>query len=298
MMSEAIVTDVSEEADEVVMSPREALVQEIVEDNLDVRAEIEGVGPEYTEEEPIQDEPIEEDDTITLQVMGKEVVVPRSEVEEAGVRTLQKETAADSKLELAASRERELNQRELDLKAMEDDLLRKQMPVDVEPNEVGKAFADALFEDETVVANTISNITKTQANMAKEVLALKAERELIARERADKEVAEKNGVIKHYHDSYSDISTDPDMHNSLNMRLATVAKENPELTPQEVVDEAASQVYERFGVNTNPHSEAKRNMIKQPKRAAGRKVAVKEPKPKTRSDTIDGMRKLRGVQPY
>jgi hypothetical protein len=298
-MKEAIVTDVSDETSEVVeeiveevveLSPREAMIKEIVTENssedLDDREVVEE--PEEPAEEP---EPLEE--TVTLQVNGEEVVVPRSQVEEAGVRTLQKETAADAKLELAASREQELLLREHELKQMEEDLLVKRDQQEVVPDEVGKAFADALYEDEDLVAKTITTITQS-------IKALEAQNAIAARKAKDQEAAEFEEIKDYYHQTYNDIANDPDMHSGFNRRLTIIGGKNPSYTPRQVVDEAASEVYERFGqkVEPSPNSEAKRKMPRQPKRAAGRKPAVPEKKPKTRSDVIAEMRGKRGVQAW
>ena len=286
-MEEAIVTDVSEEIEDVVeVSPREAMVSNIVAKNSEDRDQI--LDEPEVEPEVIED-PIEE--TVTLQVDGKEVIVPRSQVEEAGVRTLQKETTADARLEYAASREQELVRREQELTAMEEDLLQKRDQQEVEPDEVGKAFADALYEDEDTVAKTITSITQS-------IKALEAENVKTARDRAASKEAENKQVVTYYHNSYQDIANDPDMHNSLNRRLSGIAKDHPEFTPSQVIDEAATEVYERFNGAELSVSETKKKMPRQAKKASGRKPKVPEKKPITRSDVIAGMRGTRGVQAY
>lgn len=299
---EAIVTDVSDEeiveveeiAEEVVpvISPREAMISDIVSENLEAREGFDG-------DEPVGEVEVEgmaeniADETVTLNVDGKEIVVPKSEVEEAGVRTLQKETSADARLELVSSKEKDLLRREEELRALEEDILQKRDLQDLEPDKVGQEFADALYEDEELVAKTITSITQDIASLKKQTAAT-------IKKAQDEEDAKSREVVKYYHTSYEDISKDPDMHNSLNRRLATVAEDNPDFTAQQIIDEAASQVYERFGEkpDPNPQKKAKENMPSRVKKAAGRKAAVPVKQKTTRGDVIDSMRGRRSVNSY
>jgi hypothetical protein len=299
-MKEAIVTDVSDEIEEVVeevISPRDQAMADIVKNTIEDRnLEIGVVEPEVEPEKEPEEDPPEvdppEEETVTLQVNGEEVVVPRSQVEEAGVRTLQKETSADARLEKAASVEAELARREKELEAMEADLLTRDQP-EIEPNDIGKEFADALYEDEGKVAGVITQITQSIAE-------LKAANVSAAKKVEDDKATENARLVKHYHDSYEDIANDADMHSALNRRLSGIAEKDPSLTPSQVVDSAAKEVYEKFGITKvvekkKTPSDIKQDMPKQPKKASGRKVPIPEKKPKTRSDILKQMQSGRGV---
>ena len=295
MAEETIVTDDSEDVVDVVeeLSMRDKLVSSIVEERIETREKPEELlEGELKEEEPIG--VIEDDDTVTLQVNGQEQTVPRSEVLDAGVRTLQKETAADEKLREAALKETALEERAQELARMEEELLEKQNQQKVEADNAGKEFADAITEfDEDKIAEGYTAITAR-------LNAIATAQEKVVAEREFEKQSENEKVIHYYHEQYEDISQDPDMHSSLNRRLAEVSTAHPAFTPQQVIDEAAGQVYKKFGISTGKETpkDVKDKMPRQPRKAAGRKPREPEVKPRQRSDVIASMRGKRGVQAY
>lgn len=239
-------------------------------------------------EEPV----VENDDEVTLVVDGTEMKAPREKVFEAGVRALQKESAADRRLLEASTKEKELKRREEELASMEQDLLSKR---EQEPDDVGREFADAIFTDPETVAKTVSTIARQVQNVSEKVA--RSEQVEVSRRQA-----EMDSVVKHYHGSYLDIASDPDMHHTMNRLMKDVAAEKPELSMTKVIDETAKRVYEKYGKTTEPapdaRKQAKENMPNPVKRASARVAPAPTEKPKTPSEIIDDMRKGRGPRAY
>ena len=241
---------------------------------------------------PVVDEPVVNDDEVTLVVDGTEMKAPREKVFEAGVRALQKESAADRRLLEASTKEKELKRREEELARMEQDLLSKR---EQEPDDVGREFADAIFTDPETVAKTVSTIARQVQNVSEKV----ARSEQIE---VDRRQAEMDSVVKHYHGRYMDIASDPDMHHTMNRLMKDVAAEKPELSKTQVIDETAKRVYHKYGKTTEPapdaRKQAKENMPNPVKRASARVAPAPTEKPKTPSEIIDDMRKGRGPRAY
>jgi hypothetical protein len=296
MKDETIVTDVSEEEQ---LSPRMKAMQSIVAER---KQSEEPEEPEVIEEvEDVEESTIEEPEFVTVTVNGKEKQVEAKKVEEAGgITTYQKMVAADEKLRNAAARESELARREAELARMEASLLEKKKEPEVDPDDIGREFAEALYEDEEKVAKTVTGILKKLGDVektVKEVHDKETQRELKSRE----------DVVKYYHQTYNDISSDLDMHPALNRRLAELANSGESLTPQQMIDKAAAEVYAKFGINReDPDAttkkptpqEVKEKLPTQPRKASTRKAPPPKQEPKKRSDTIAEMRNSRGVHSY
>jgi len=258
-------------------------------------AETEGDDLSTGEEAETPDPGPEDDDFVTLEVSGQQIKKKKEEVLEAGVRTLQKETSADARLRQAAALEAELEERERRLKELEAEHLARRDQEDEEIDEESRAFADAIFTDEEAVAKTFSKLKK-QLNTVTEKMT-EAERE-----RAEKQEKEQKSVVEYYHSNHKAIASDPDMHPALNRRLKIISEQEPNLSPIEIIDRAASEVYERFGVTPEgessiqeqPPENPKKKMVKQPRPASARNTPPPGPKPKTHVDVLDSMRKARG----
>lgn len=278
---DTIVTDVVEKP----LSQRELATQSI----LAART------PESEEDDtPVVDEPQQDDDEITLVVDGTELKAPKEKVLEAGVRALQKESAADKRLREASTKEQALNVREEELRRMEQDLLAKR---DQQPDVTGRAFADAIFTDPEIVATTISTI-------ARQVQDVSAKVEKQEQVEVQKQQSTMQTVFNHYLSTYQDIAADEDMHDAANRRFKQIAAERTPTTAD--VDQIAKDVYQKFGRTTaEPPSDpaavrkqAKENMPAPVKRASARVAPTPAEQPKTLSQKIDDMRRGRGPRAY
>jgi len=294
MAEETIVTDVLEDEVETVeedtkeLTARENLVNDLVSQNIKDRDDEAGPYDEIQDEDEVEE-------TVSIKVNDEEMEVSQDELDDAGsVRTLQKEKAADERLREAAARESTLDQRERELKEMEEQLILKQDQQDVDADDYGKEFADALYEDEDKIAKTITSLHNS-------IKVLQDQNKTREAERVKTKSDENAKVVRHYHKNHNDIASDPDMHMSLTSRLDGVAADNPDFTQTQVIDEAARLVYEKYKVNVEVEDtpeNIKDKMPKRPKTASGRKPRKPEKKPKTYSEVLDGMRKGRGIHSY
>ena len=243
------------------------------------------------------DPPEPEPEQITLKIDGTEVLAPKEKVIEAGVRALQKESAADKRLFEASAKEQALNAREQELRRMEQDLLKKR---DQQPDQVGREFVDAVFSDPDTAAGTISTLARQVQHISDKVA--RVEQTEVA-----KQESVKQSLVQHYHTNYQDIASDEVMNFALNKFRAEVATEDPTLNPIQVVDRAAERVYQKFGRTTvadpeptdaEKRKQAKEKMPAPVKQASARTTPPPEVKPKTPSQIIDEMRRGRGPRAY
>jgi len=228
-----------------------------------------------------------EAELVELKVNGETVEVPRDEVIEAGIATLQKETAAEARLREAAERAEELRikeeqilEREAQLRELEESLTAG------EPTDLGKEFAQAIFDDEDKVAQVISDLDRRVKAVSE------AERRLTEQLEKTK-VKEQQEVIQYYHTKYEDIANDPDMHVVFNSRLARITAENPNIPATEAIDQAASAVKERFTVSR----ETKEKLARHPSPRNVRRPGPEPIKEETLTDVIEEMRQSR-ARPY
>jgi hypothetical protein len=105
-MREAIVQSVNAQRDE-----ENGVEEEVVEETTEVE-EVEEVAEELeesnTQDQEVEESQQEEEELVTIKVDGKEEQVPLSKIKDAGVRTFQKETAADKRLQEISEREKQL----------------------------------------------------------------------------------------------------------------------------------------------------------------------------------------------
>jgi len=283
MEDDTIVTDVIET--EKPLSQREQAMQSILATR----------NPDESQDDIVQpDDTPKEGDEITLKIDGTEVKAPKEKVIEAGVRALQKESAADKRLYEVSAKEQALKQREEELARMEQDLLTKRNQL---PDETGKEFADAIFTDPETVAKTISTI-------ARQVQDVSAKVERVEQTEVKKQQSTLQVVFDHYLTEYQDIAGDEDMHEAANKRFKRIAAQRTPTTAD--VDQIAKDVYQKFGrVTAEPppdpatvRKQAKENMPAPVKRASARVAPTPAEQPKTPSQIIDQMRRGRGPRAY
>ena len=287
MAEDTIVTDESEETAEVV-NPRAAAMNAIAEKVQRDSEEYEE--PEEVEEELPEEDVFQEPKKVKVKVNGEEMEVDEDKIYEAGVRTYQKETAADKRLREAAELEARLKEREERLAQMEQEIIAKN---NEDPDEVSRKFVESLFDDEEEAAREFSKLHKTVQKLSQS----DEQRRKREEERAAKEL---NSATKHYHEQYSDIAGDVDLHAAFNRRLQEEAKNNPDAPASQLVDKAAELVYEKFGKPEEKEEpeNPKEKLVKQPKAASSRRKPPPKEKQKTRSDVLADMRGGRGIQSY
>jgi len=231
-------------------------------------------------EEALISELVPEAAVVSLNVDGETIEVAQDEVLEAGKRALQKESSGEAKLELAAQREADLNDREAELKELELNLRRDSEDT---VTDLGKDFAEAIFEDEEKVAKVISNF---DARLNR----FEQSEKVISQKLASSEEAEKKRLIGYYHGKYKDIASNRDMHAVFSSRMSTIAKSNPEISPIVAIDQAASAVMDLFGETI------KDRMPRQPTTLSKRALSKKEEIIQSDADIIAEMKAGRAGQ--
>lgn len=269
--------------------------EETIEDELE-----EEVVEEDIEEEDLDEEV--EPEILTIKVNGRMVDVEKDKVEAAGgVEAYQKQAAASEKLRQASEREADLNKREAELKELEASLLgqREQDDESELPENVGEKFTEDIFEDGDSAAQIVDNIVDRLGKVEEQSRKVAED----AKKAEENEQAEAQRLLEetnnYYVDNHNDIASDEDLHFSFNRHFNKHLQAGME--PSKAVDKAAEDVRAKFNVTTkkshNP-KDVKKKMNRQPKRASGTKPPPQPEKRKSRVDTLNEMRKSRGVGHY
>jgi hypothetical protein len=225
-----------------------------------------------------------EEKMITVKVDGQEMQVPESQVIEAGIRYVQKDKAADRRLDEATR------------------LLRTAQEA-ATPKKEEKPLPDM---DEAELANRIRNGTDEEAQEAMRILK--------GREQATpEEVAQAvegrvlmkidhQNAISWFQNEYKEIVSDPYL---LNIAIAEEARlrGNGDVRPfkevyQDVGDSIRKKLQEWKGgkpsVSTSTSKQERKSEITNLPAASVRQQPKEQPKPKTAAQTIEDMRKARG----
>lgn len=292
--------EVETEETEQPLSQRDEVVKRIQERERQEREPAEE--EEEDLEEEIEDEPEPEEpevEYVTVTVNGREQKVEKSKVLEQGIKTYQKESAADLRLREAAERQRELDRREAELRQ----LLEKTQAPDNQVSELKERLSKALLEDEEEAATIIADAVAYMQDLDNRTKALAEDygrsKEIISKQQR----SEREKLQSLFKREFSDLAQDPFLANKVNARTAEILAESPDMPHDEIVLKAGNEVREYlaglFGKEEAPEPDpetVKRKMPRQPKRAAGRKPGKEEPRPKTTAEIIADMAQKRS--PY
>ena len=293
---ETIVTDISEEKEELEQTPeptgRDAVMQAILNGRVAEQEEEAAIleGPEEPEEE-LEDTDHIEDEFTTVKVNGRVYEVETEKVEQAGgVEAYQRNAAASEKqrqfAEEEARRKADLDRREKQLAEMERKLLNPDPPPQNDNGEFGSKFAENVFDDPEAVAtqmNELNSRTQKAERVAEELRQkmLRQEEKQLAKEKR-----EQDKVVQHFWTKHKAIAVDPEFTAALNARTGTIAEMNPGFTQKQVVDAAADEVYQKFHISRD--SEEKpigKDNGKRPVRTAPRASSRKPPTPEVKQKT-------------
>lgn len=246
-------------------------------------------GEDKEEEEKAEPEPpkAEEEaekpeELVTLRVDGKEVQVPKSKIVDAGVRTLQKEAAADKRLEEATRL----------LKAAQE-FSQKQQPMQqpLSDQDVAHVIAQALRTgDEAQASAAIQALMQSGRSQP-----IPDVRQVVAQE------FEATAALDMFKRDFADIVSDPTamlLASSLeDQRIARVqAGAEPNRPLSEVYKEHGESIRKWRGIgqkSMQEKAELKKALQPAPVAASVRAPAPKPDKPKTTEQIIEDMRKSR-----
>lgn len=292
-------TETVEQSDQRPVSAREQLFREMRERNK--------AKPEVPAEEQGEEaEPAPVEERIKLKVNGEEVEVEASKVREAGIRALQKESAADQKLERAAARERELTQMQRELEKRAGLLAQAQKQLEENPPQTKKEIEEAeqvftmLMEGEEKAKDWFAGLIKRQRDLesmvsaaAKEVQTLKGERV------AEKQLSLREAQTKFATD-YADVVADERLRKLAGMESERLLKAEPHLSFAENLRRAGEYAAALLPKKAEPAPDnkgVKKTMLRPPPMATSRRAGPPAVKKKTTADKINEMRVKRGLGP-
>jgi hypothetical protein len=310
-------------------SPRDQMMAEIVAKQKEQRKQDSGE-QEQEEEEPEEkpeDEPQEEpeDDYLTLKVDGKEQRRRKQDVLDAGIKTLQKELAADKRLAEASqvqrdleARARQIEERENALRQIEQQqqLSRQQQESQLAQKledqghdnpleEAKKTLAELYSGDDDEAAKALARFVEVtvKANQEKpqqvnlDEIAEKAYRRIREEDQQQRFQSELSEGLEEYQKDFSDVAQDPKLHNYANYLTDVLMKEHPEWGPKRIIREAAQRTRDLIPQPSKDVLEQRREKKRSIDNVEGAKARApgKEPKkPKTPAEIVAEQQRLRG----
>jgi hypothetical protein len=295
----------------------EPIENEVEEEADELTPNAEDVTPrddEVDEDELVPDDEGEEEaeDFVTVKIDGEEKKVERDQILEAGVRTFQKESAADKRLQAASEQLKKLQQYEYELRQREE-ALAKALPSQQDEQtreqsendrQVYRKTAEALYSgDEDAAAEALEKLLEGRGSnepAAPQVDTNQLVQEAVRQTRLEMQI---ESARESFVSEFSEIVSDPVLTRLADEESAQLLNSNPEYTPKQNLMEAGRRVREwveaHGGGKHEPAPESNKTERKRaikPVKAAGGKVPGKpEEKPKTRSDIVAEMRKQRGL---
>lgn len=304
--------------------PRAAIYAKAKERRL---AEKEGtpVGTEPVQKDPEPAPNPAPDEMVTVKINGKEKKVSRAKVDEAGgLDIYQKRLAAEENMRTAADERRRNQEYEQQLVAKAQELQRYEQeiqkratqqpasspPSDGETKQMAREYHEAMLNGDLDKADELLiklQGAQRQATPDTDAIARKAAAEARAaineERRQEQRVRfeqERVDAVQRFESEFADIAEDPELREWADQKTIKILRDNPGLSPAQVIDEAARQVREALGKNvpaaeTSSKLDAKRSMTNVKggsTRAAPRPV----PKPPSNSQYVENLRKQRGLE--
>jgi len=300
-------TEETEETQETTATDESELVPDgEAEESVDQEEEVDGGEPV-----PGDDETPEED-FVTVKIDGVETQVKRDKILDAGVRTFQKESAADKRLQEASVQLKKLQQFEHELRQREE-ALATALPSKDEPKQsetdqqVYRKTAEALYSgDEEAAAEALRALLegREQAKPATPA-APQVDQEALVQEvvRQTRYTMSVENARESFASEFTEILADPVLARLANEESAALLETNPDFTPRQNLMEAGTRVRKwveaHGGEHHTPAPESKKTerkrALKPVKAAGGKTPGEPEVKPKTGSDIVAEMRKQRGL---
>jgi len=284
-----------------------------------------GATPEPPENDPPENEPpIEEggepaeDEVVTIKVDGEEKTVPVSSVLDAGIRTLQKETAADRRLAEAAEIKKAALELQQAVMAAQQQV-GKTPPEDTtsgpsqedakDVSEVTRKVTEAIYSGDEEVAvealNELVNTLRTSTREAPEQVASIVDQRLSEFEMA----RQQKEAITDFQKEYPDIASDPRLYALADQETIAILQEHPDWTLRQITLEAGARVTKFVadlrgdggaqeptpGVSVTTEKQERKRTATPPPSASARIPTAPEPKPKTKADIVAEMRSRRPI---
>lgn len=298
---------------ERVLSPREQLMKDMADRR---REETMGETDEPTTNNPVDARP----DTMKLKIDGEEREMPLSEIIDHGVRSLQKEIAADARLREAVEMRRTAEARAAEVEALASQLLAREEQARGEALsnqdaanlrlEAKDVYNKIIFGDEGEAVEALAKMmgrgnttpdAEALLKKAQDIARTEVTRAERIRSEAAAEIAHERAVTK-FSDKYKEVVSDPMLYRLADEETLIVLKEHPEWDADRdldaILDEAGKRVMDwRSDKLATDKTSIKRSLKSIPS-TSGRMPGVQEPKQNTASENIAAMRRARGLAVY
>jgi hypothetical protein len=250
--------------DDPPLSPRDEKMARIVEKRKEQRDD-QGTTPKQNPEDvgmPDNYHGKESGGTVTLKVNGEETEVPAEKVLDAGIRSLQKESAADKRLEEAGQKMSDLDAREQRIETREQELKAAKIgkpggePAPSAPADVPAKPDENLDEQaETLVDELWSGDKEKATGAVKTIL----ERSNAATPTPNQQVSaedvativeqrqEASATLKRFYERYPEVENDVNLYNIVNNESKRIYKEHPEYSLEELMMESGKYVMDKYG---------------------------------------------------
>lgn len=310
--SEDVEQDEEEEKEPVVLE-RDRMIKEMAEKR---RREREGSEEEQEEEEDDESgEPDDDEDEeiLNLKVDGEIIPMPKREVEaRGGVAEVQKVLAAEKRLHQASIQRKQLEQAAAEQKRKEQALMERERQLEarlkaleektkqpeVNNDEIVDKFVQSVYsgdEDEAKqsLRSLLNTLKKPDSQPAKQI----NEKEIL--DRAFFEFDRKSG-LREFGEKYPHLKEDAFFFDKTNFETIQIMKENPEMSPRDVIMEAAARIdkqykerYKGQGMDTLEQRKESKRKLEPLQSAQTRKKTETGYKKKSKEDLFDEIRKRR-----
>jgi hypothetical protein len=259
------------------------------------------------------------EDLVTIIVDGEEQQVARDKVYEQGIRTLQKESAADKRLAEASQKFRDAQDYEARVRKQVEEQLRTQQRQDNEGQPLSKKQdADVKAKARQIIDKILDGNEEEAADALAEAMTGRQEstpgfdeQHLVqeAAKKVQRNLDRQTGV-QQFQERYAHIVNDPNLYEMADQETIKLAKENPDWMPSKVILEAGKKVDDwlksvgggpKDKSDTPPSSrKAERKRTTDNLKTAKSAKVPKEPekRPPTNSEVVARMRKSRGLPNY
>lgn len=271
-------------------NPRDIAMAEIAEKaarqhEADIKSAEENIfqeGREEQETQPVETLPVE--DMITIKVDGVERQVSRAMVEEAGVKTLQKESASDRRLEEATRLLNEAQEMHKKLRPS-NDAVEQPLPVQDEAVQLARAIQYGTEDEAAAVIKLLQQQGREQATPEQIAQLIDAQ---------VKETIEVREAFKVFAAEYPEIQQDPHL-GALAIQMEGIARSNGDKRPhKELYTSIGEHLRQWRGVKTPAEDkQTRKESIQAIPIASGRRPAPDTPKEPSPSDIVNDMRKAR-----
>jgi hypothetical protein len=320
---EAVVSDEATEdsVEEEELSERDRIAKEYQE--REYGSEEETAPEEEAEEETVPEEELSEE--IEVKVNGKTRMVLREKVESAGgLDVYQKRLAAEEGMQQVTNERRQV---QAERQQLRDDQQKfhqwqqKQLQKDKSPPQGGteekesppeggsdvkvmaQKYREALYDGNDDKADEIfAQMAKAQGaqpatpNVNPDEIANQVLERTRKKMQEDQRTKDVRAGQKLFSEKFNDIAQDPRLFEMTNSETVRVQNENPDWSPQEVIEEAGSRIRswaeDHHMIRRNDKLDKKR-AINTPRAASGRANSKPAPQPMSNRDYVKNQQKLR-----